>query len=136
MPIVEWGPPLEVGVDEIDRDHRVLVDLLNRMHDACAAEDEEEAFGVLEELSAYTEWHFAREESLMAIHGYEFSERHRDEHEELTRKVHDYINRALAGALRPRELAAFMTDWLMQHIVGADRHLGEAIVRARAQAGS
>ena len=31
---IEWSEVLSVGIDEIDAQHRVLVDLINEMHDA------------------------------------------------------------------------------------------------------
>ena len=127
----QWKPALEVGVDEMDSDHRALIDLLGRIQDACETDDTAEALAVLEELGAYTEWHFAREEALMRIHAYEFTKEHEQEHRKLTAEVARYLDLLQHNAVKPRDIARFMRRWLLNHIAGSDKHLGRSIVRSR-----
>jgi len=37
MALMEWNPTLELGVDQMDRQHRQLVKLLNELHQAMVA---------------------------------------------------------------------------------------------------
>ena len=34
MPLITWKDSFSVGIGTVDRQHRVLVDLINRLHDA------------------------------------------------------------------------------------------------------
>lgn len=129
--MMDWKPALEVGVDEMDSDHRILIDLLNRIHEASERSDRDLALNVLDELQRYTEWHFAREEALMQYHGYEFASEHRNEHRKLALQVRDYVEDLEAGSVGVHDIAAFMQRWLLAHIAGSDRHLGQAISEAR-----
>ncbi len=131
MQIFEWKPSLEVGVTEIDADHRVLVQLLGRIQMACDRNDRAEALTVLEELEHYTEHHFALEERLMDEYDYEFSEFHREEHHKLFDEVRQQTEDLVTGRATPGTIAQFMQRWLLRHIAGADKHLGESIARSR-----
>lgn len=126
--MIEWKPALELGVPEIDADHRALVDMLNRV---LVAEDREEAMVVLEELEDYTHYHFAREEALMAECGFEFTREHTREHRALYLEVRNQIDDLLSGERSLREIAQFMQRWLLRHIAGADRLLGASIRKHR-----
>lgn len=37
MALIEWTPALEVGLEEMDRQHRQLVKILNELHQAMQA---------------------------------------------------------------------------------------------------
>lgn len=130
--MLEWKPALEVGVKEIDADHRVLVDLLNRIQLASVNADRHAALDALTELERYTDYHFALEERLMAEYGYEFTAEHTKEHRELFYEVKHQIDDLMAGERSTHDVAQFMLRWLLRHIAGADRLLGEAISRSRA----
>lgn len=129
--MLEWKPALEVGVVEIDTDHRVLVDMLNRVQIASEEGDRDAALDVLTELEHYTEYHFALEERLMAEYNYEFTAEHTKEHRELCDEVKHQIDDLMDGKRTTQDVAQFMLRWLLRHIAGADSLLGEAIARAR-----
>lgn len=80
---LEWRSMLEVGVAEMDDDHRRLIELLNRAQDASADDDQRASLSVLHELQDFVAWHFAREELLMARLRYGGSGAHRNEHGQL-----------------------------------------------------
>jgi hemerythrin len=125
---IEWTQDLEVGVAEMDDDHRVMVAMLNRMMKARSCH---EAGAVLEELGRYTLHHFEREERLMAECGYEFTDVHRREHRALYEEIRHQIDDLIARERRLSELAKFMQRWLLRHIVAEDRLLALAIRRHR-----
>ena len=124
MSTIEWTPALEVGVADIDDDHRVMVALLNRV---VKAVDRMQAVAVLEELGRCTAEHFAREEELMAACCYEFADRHRREHRELYREIRHQIDDLLAGERKLPEIGRFMQQWLLRHIALEDRLLGQVL---------
>lgn len=128
MTNTEWTPELAVGVKQMDDDHRLLIELMHEIHDASERHDDPAAAKVLRELVAYSDWHFAREEALMRKHRYEFIDEHVEEHRKFAEDVLDYTRQLEAGTVRPEDIAVFMQNWLLCHVAGTDRHLGQAIV--------
>jgi hemerythrin len=56
---VEWSDDLSVGIEEIDNQHKVLVDLVNEMHAAIQQRKGSEAVQrVLSKLADYTRIHY------------------------------------------------------------------------------
>lgn len=120
---------MSVGVEVLDRDHQILVDLIRRIADARDEDASKEGHGVREllsevlvELVAYTVYHFDREERVMAACGYPELEAHRDEHSVLTREVKDLQRRFCEDDpdLGRDELLVFLTGWLNHHIMLQD----------------
>jgi hemerythrin-like metal-binding protein len=126
MAYLEWLPALEVGFGPIDRDHRTLVDALNRLHAAAdRGKDREEIDQVLVFLRDYTVTHFTMEESLMIRHRYPGAADHFAAHSDLVIQLSDLIADFRSGqALITATVLAFLESWLMEHIVGKDKALG------------
>ena len=115
-----WTDALRIGVDAIDKDHQVIVELLNKVS---VSQDEGTGLGsVINELVDYTLFHFRREEMVMKICGYPDFEQHLALHQELR----DQVN-ALADAWTVNRdvetlenLKTFLRNWLFDHILKAD----------------
>ena len=119
---IEWSSELSVGIEEIDTQHQVLVDLLNQIHEAIQHRHGTEATqGVIEKLGEYTRIHFAVEESLMRILHYPDYERHKSEHDNLIEQLIDLRGRLAAGKAVSFELAHFLKVWLTRHIMESDK---------------
>ena len=81
MAIITWGPTLETGIKIIDEQHKVLVDLINQLHDAMTGgRGPEVMHETFDELRKYTQIHFTAEQELMKEHGYEDYVEHCHEH--------------------------------------------------------
>jgi hemerythrin len=128
MSVICWSNAMSVGVEALDRDHQILVDLIRRI--AVAREEDGDIrpliAEVLAELVAYTVYHFNREEHVMAACGYPELEAHRDEHNALTREVEDMQRRFEEADpdLGGDALQAFLTGWLNHHILLQDKAYG------------
>ncbi len=123
MALVRWSNRFELGVPFIDADHRVLVDLLNRMHDASRADgDLTDIGGILSALVDYTRYHFAREERAQAAAKYPDIADHRLQHARLTGEAKRLFAafRADPGAVEVGDVVDFLSDWLMDHILFHD----------------
>lgn len=121
--LVSWNDGYSVGIKEIDKDHRQLIDLINRFQTAIyyntGSTFEQEA---LDELVDYTKYHFAKEEELLEKHGYPAFTEHKKEHHEMIAKVDDYIEEHRRGDHESlAKIADFLRDWLIQHINGTDK---------------
>lgn len=128
---MHWTPELRVGVEEIDAQHRALIDRVNKLVDACAAgRCLAEVEPVMEFLRTYVARHFADEEGLMERSGYPEREGHRREHEGFRRHLEALAGRlaaegAGAGPELEAELQETVVDWLFDHICIRDRALGK-----------
>jgi hemerythrin len=124
---VEWSDTLSVGIEEIDAQHQVLVDLVNQMHDAIRERHSSDVVrGILDRLAEYTRIHFAVEESLMRILGYPEYEEHKAQHEELIQSVADLQHKVAAGQTAIGfELMHFLKVWLTRHIMESDQKYSE-----------
>ncbi|MBF0249366.1 MAG: hemerythrin family protein [Alphaproteobacteria bacterium] len=131
MKSIKWSSDLSVGIDQIDEDHRRLVQCLDDLFTACfAGQGPEVLNGILARLLQYTREHFSREEDIMRRVGYPEFETHRALHAELVSELDDFIeSNALADNHgTSNKLLQFLQDWLTRHILVEDkkicRHVG------------
>lgn len=123
MSIITWSDELSVGVEAFDNQHKRLVALINELHDAMSTGKGSTVLGrILSELADYTVYHFRAEEAVFEKYEYPGFSSHRESHGELTRQVLDFKDRFEAGqAVLSIEIMRFLTDWLTDHILGADK---------------
>lgn len=126
MKDIVWGHVLSVGVDEIDEDHRKLVNIFNILNHA-VTEGESPAYlaAVLEELVNCTAWHFSHEERLMLKYGYGEIEEHKEMHRELIESAKELQQKLLdEGKSVADEEIEVLERWLTGHILTDDMRLG------------
>jgi hemerythrin-like metal-binding protein len=134
MAFFNWSDDLSVGVKASDDDHKKLIDMLNRLHEAMKSGQGKDVVGkVLDDLVTYTKFHFAREEEFFAMTGYPAVE-HKKEHRELVKQAEELQSRYKSGErVLSIETMDFLKDWLTVHIQGTDRkytdHLNAAGIR-------
>ena len=131
MKDIVWSDILSVEVDEIDEDHRKLVNIFNILnHAVMEGESAEYLAAVLEELINCTVWHFSHEERLMLKHGYPEMEAHKVEHQELIKSARE-LQQELLQANKPvaDEEIVFLERWLTEHILTFDMRLGTYLAR-------
>ncbi|GAA0568767.1 bacteriohemerythrin [Caenispirillum bisanense] len=114
---------MSVGVEALDADHRKLMTYVNDLHAAVRGKAAPADIGrILDELIAYTEYHFEVEERLQKLARYPHLDDHRQAHEALKQKVYALRERFRADpkALNSIKVFDFLTDWLVRHILGDD----------------
>lgn len=123
MAMFDWRGEFSVGIEAIDTDHKFLVSLINQLDKAVAEGQGKEAIGnVLNALYDFTEYHFAREEHMMAACGYPDMDRHAMQHKAMTAQVMEVRDDYLAGQTNGIDHAVleFLEDWLGNHIICHD----------------
>ena len=121
---MEWNDKVSVGIEEIDEQHKQLLDLINRLYDAMISGEKklQVAKDVLNELMQYTVVHFAVEESLFRIFDYPDYEAHCAHHQELRAQVIDINRKVQSGEkMVTPELLVFLRKWLTNHIMVEDK---------------
>lgn len=136
MSLINWSDALSVNNEEIDSQHKKLVNLVNALHDHMAAGDANEVIGkVLDRMIEYTAFHFQTEEKLMEQYKYPGAGLHKIEHKKLVEKALDLQKRFKAGQLQITiEVMNFLRDWLKHPIAESDKLLGGHIARAKGKA--
>lgn len=131
MPFLIWKPEYSVNIERIDAQHKHLVSLLKRLHEAIAEDSKyrvkHDAVGdILGELIDYTKYHFSTEESLLRAYQYPHYENHRKQHNDLKEQVYqlqeDFI---LGSATVSYEMLTFLNEWVENHILGSDKQFSD-----------
>jgi hemerythrin len=120
---MDWTDELSVSVTEIDDQHKKLIELINRLHDAMKAGQGKEVLeSTLQELAAYTVYHFQAEEQYMEEFKYPRYSSHKVEHDAFVKKVTDLQKDFAEGRLGlTLDLMKFLKDWVNNHIKATDK---------------
>ena len=125
-----WDKTVSVEIEEIDDDHRRLMELFNILnHSIESGEAENYIEAVLEELINCTVWHFSHEERLMLKYEYEDIDDHKMQHQNLLdsiRKLQQKFQQE--RKLQSEEFLEFVELWLTRHILVADMKLGSHLM--------
>jgi hemerythrin len=123
LPLIEWTQKLSVSIEEIDKQHKQLVNLINLLYDSMKVGKGRDVLGkVLNELADYTVYHFDTEEKMLMEYMYPSYTMHKREHDNLTKQVTDIKTKFdLGDAVLTVELMIFLKDWLNNHILQADK---------------
>jgi hemerythrin-like metal-binding protein len=127
MAFYDWNNALSVNVNDIDRQHMQLINLINRLFDAMSSGKGSDVLGkTLTDLITYTKGHFALEEKYMREYNYPLLSLHKTEHDKLTKQVLDLANEFQSGkTLISIKVMNFLKDWLNNHIMQNDKKFGE-----------
>ncbi|MBI5791294.1 MAG: hemerythrin family protein [Rhodocyclales bacterium] len=123
----------EIGIAELDAQHKRLHALLLRLRDAVGKQYGYATNAILDELAIETRIHFAVEESLMRMLSFPDVEAHVDEHADLTQQLEKFRKRAQDFEVAD-ELAAFTLQWLNDHVDRFDREFVDHFLRAGVKA--
>ena len=119
---VEWTPKLELHVPLVDREHKLLVEYINELHQAMTHNKPvAEMITVLKKLRDYTATHFGDEERLFNVPAYKAAAEHMKIHKKFVAKLDEVEEQLRMGtATVSMDLLTFLKDWLVQHIMGTD----------------
>lgn len=134
MPQLRWDSGLETGIEEIDWEHRRLLNIANRLLQARAkGRGQAAAPPVLRDLERHAAEHFEHEERYMREMGFPDLEAHAAEHRRMAKRLEAFIA-ALASDTPPGvdELCDLMREWLLGHILELDK-VYAAFCRAKAK---
>ena len=124
--LLKWDDSFLIGIDELDYEHKVLIDDINRLHEELARHDEKsEIERCLGDIHARMRAHFALEERVMKEHGYEFFDEHKREHEALldsyTEDMVQFLNDT--GASASTLVEDSLKHWVVDHIINSDKKM-------------
>ena len=119
--LIPWGPSYMIGIKVVDQQHKVLVDLINKLHKTrLHGENLQEMGAIFDELIAYTQTHFSDEEVLQQKAGYPDYPNHKQIHIKFVEKMRQFGEDLKSGKLQAADLMRFLADWLISHIQRID----------------
>lgn len=126
MPIIKWNVDLLVGIQEIDQQHKYLVEILNRNYDEFREGTSlDPAF--LQELAAFSSDHFACEEGWMKKTSYPKFSLHREEHDLFRSRISEFSKEQRGNPDISVELLWFLCNWVTHHIRETDAEFGRYV---------
>ena len=117
-----------IGIEEIDKEHEHLFNLLNKTDEALHAVDADVAAitsRLLNELYEYAINHFAHEEAYMLSIDDPELNRQAAEHEAFRNKVTSVMTAGELTLATAQDLLIFLAKWLYRHILGSDILIGK-----------
>ena len=123
MALITWESNYNIDITEIDQQHKKLVELINKLHDAMRNMQAKEVAGsIIDELIAYTKYHFSTEENYFDKFNYSETANHKRVHQNFVNKVasfkEDFDNGRLLVTM---EIMNYLKEWLLKHILGTDK---------------
>jgi hemerythrin len=125
--MITWDKQYETGFETIDNQHKELVRIISRLSDLLTdAVDGDDIYddmvAIIDDLTAYTIYHFKYEEDLFNQFNYESKEAHMAEHSKLINDIHELDLRQAeeSPVVFGKKILKFLISWLFKHISGTD----------------
>jgi len=122
--LTDWNSNLETGNDEVDAQHRELLERFKCFSEACrSGKGKQEVVALYDFLEKYAINHFDTEEPLMGYHNYPYITTHRLEHQDFTarlRRLKYEIDQDRITLPLIIETSETLLRWVINHIHKTD----------------
>ncbi|MGL1956392.1 MAG: bacteriohemerythrin [Colwellia sp.] len=119
-----WLDKFAIGIESIDKDHKVLIFLVNRIYaDNLVNAPTDEFLYVLQDLLNYSQYHFKREKVVLEACNFPEFEQHCQIHNELISQLKEFIAQVKLGLSsdEKNKVLKLVLHWLFEHLEGADK---------------
>lgn len=125
---MKWDKSFEVGVEEIDTQHKKIVEMLGKIISEMKKGQGKTLIGkTIDEMLNYTKVHFSTEEKYMNLYKYPYSISHKKEHEKFVETAKTFYEVYMNGSITAIDLMNFLKNWISEHILGSDKKLGKFV---------
>ena len=124
--LFEWDESFLIGIEELDHEHKVLIDDIKRLHEELTRHDQKlEIEKCLGDIYARMQAHFALEEHVMKEHEYEYFDEHKREHDDLLDSFTEYMLQFLNDADVSTSITVEgpLKHWVLNHIITSDKKM-------------
>ncbi len=123
MAFMKWIDDYSVCVEEIDNQHKSLINTINELFEAMKLGRANDVLAeIIDNLIKYAAIHFDTEERYFDQFNYEFSADHKEEHRKFEEEVVKFKAGFEAGnIILSMELFKFLKNWLINHMIGEDQ---------------
>ena len=122
MKKIVWDDSFSVGIEELDKQHKQIVGVINRLIDEPKEGfDPDEVAKILDELTKFAHYHFKMEEQLLAEHGYPDLHTQQDEHKEFRIELANLCMDSMKNhTIIPINVLLYLREWWTDHILVKD----------------
>ena len=126
MKNIVWNKTYEVGVPEIDDQHKKFVEIINRLFTSKNSDTENSTIRqTLIDIVDYTNFHFESEEKHMKENTYDRLYEHQGQHKILKKQLVKILEDLKFGKIKiGDELLDTLQHWLVKHILHHDKEYG------------
>jgi hemerythrin len=126
MAFIAWKSAYEIGINEIDEQHKVLLGFINKLEEFKTSENKDEILrDVLFNGVEHTKAHFASEESFMEVIDYPKLAQHKLQHEIFIKEAVGILQKLNMNINAVENLHNLLKDWFVNHIMEHDRQIGD-----------
>lgn len=124
-PLIHWRKEYELGITDVDHEHRELVELINEAYASITGPEADTTLGdMLGEIHARISAHFALEERIMREYRYDQYAEHKADHERLLDEIRDRMDEFEDGLVPDMHaFAAGLQSWFGGHFGSHDARL-------------
>lgn len=124
----EWKSDYVLGVPELDSQHQLLLEIINRFSLAEHTETKQELLGLY---LHFLQIHMEFEEQWMDQYEYSGKHTHYKQHVSGITKVHEVIAHFERGTQSPKKCAMDLFRWFLEHSIHEDQPFYQHIVQTR-----
>lgn len=127
MAYFEWDKSLDVGVEEMNQQHKTLIGLMDAVYQKNeSGAPKQEIVGSIDNLVNFVLKHFKDEENYMASTNFPGLEAHKKVHGNLLTDISNLVDGFKNGTAEKlgTDFAIFLKFWLSTHIRGIDTKYG------------
>lgn len=132
MKVFQWNNNFITGIEKIDKEHKYLVELINRLGSLLISNNlhYDHVDLILKELIKYARYHFNEEDKIMSLNNVDSRHTtvHRKLHSEFIKDVTD-----MTTSIDPnkeedfKQVFDYLIHWLTYHILGIDQELARQV---------
>ena len=125
--MIKWDDSMSTGIDNIDAQHKELIDNFDALLEAVAqGRGREETGEILDFLQFYSQWHFEREEHYMAEYNCPAAEENIEAHNVFRDRFGQLYEQYQSSNVDMKIMADTvneLTVWVLNHIITVDAQL-------------
>jgi len=125
--LIKWSDEFSVNIVSIDKQHRLLIDLINEVEHSISIKNNIDATDtIFNALTSYIDYHFSTEEYYFELFDYPHKNEHLKEHVCFILKIDDFKKNTIntSDKIKLNEIITlfeFLKKWLAEHIRHTDK---------------
>lgn len=119
MTLMQWDDTMSVGVEELDDQHKQIINIINDAYEAIQKHDEHRMPELIDKMQEYSSVHFATEEKYLKKYNFPELQGHKFLHVKFNRDVAEF-RKNLFETTNFSQIFVYLSRWLTNHIMEED----------------
>ena len=124
--LIKWNSDYSVNILSLDKEHKTILDIINRINMILEGNNSDSLGEVLDELLDYAIEHFDHEEKLFIKFNYAEKDEHTTIHRDLIARIREL--RSQAKSIHPETILVFLKSWIKHHFCVVDKRYSEFFI--------